>query len=94
MAAASFAALGTRDDRDERGCHDDTSRNAIEVVQAATARAAASARWLAALPLATALVSLQSIAAQAGPCLPTSQPLLKIPEIVVKGRRVDAERWS
>ena len=44
-----------------------------------------AARWLAALPLATALVSLQSIAAQAGPCLPTSQPLLKIPEIVSKG---------
>ena len=44
-----------------------------------------ASRWLAALPLATALVSLQSIAAQAGPCLPTSQPLLKIPEIVSKG---------
>src|SRR5437016_6842093 len=40
-----------------------------------------ASRWLAALPLVAALVSLQPIAAQAGPCLPTSQPLLKIPEI-------------
>src|SRR3954447_21525415 len=43
-----------------------------------------AARWLAALPLVAALLSLQSLAAQAGPCLPASQPLLKIPEIASK----------
>jgi FtsP/CotA-like multicopper oxidase with cupredoxin domain len=44
-----------------------------------------ASRWLAGLALVPALVSLQSIAAQAGPCLPTGQPLLTIPQIVSKG---------
>lgn len=43
-----------------------------------------ASRWLAGLALVPALVALQSIAAQAGPCLPTGQPLLKIPEIASK----------
>jgi FtsP/CotA-like multicopper oxidase with cupredoxin domain len=40
-----------------------------------------SRRWLAAAAVAGALL-LQSPTAQAGPCLPISQPLLKIPELV------------
>jgi FtsP/CotA-like multicopper oxidase with cupredoxin domain len=40
-----------------------------------------SLSWLAALAFAPALILLQSVAANAGPCLATSQPLLKIPEI-------------
>src|SRR5438270_12679350 len=41
-----------------------------------------SRRWLAAAPVAIAVLMLQSPAAHAGPCLPVSQPLLKIPELV------------
>src|SRR6185295_1432631 len=41
-----------------------------------------SRRWLAAAPVAIALLILQSPAAHAGPCLPVSQPLLPIPELV------------
>src|SRR5205809_7036400 len=38
-------------------------------------------RSLAALPVAAALVALQAVAAQAGPCLPINQKLLPLPEI-------------
>src|SRR3954468_6075862 len=41
-----------------------------------------SRRWLAAAPVAIALLTLQAPTAHAGPCLPISQPLLKIPELV------------
>jgi FtsP/CotA-like multicopper oxidase with cupredoxin domain len=41
-----------------------------------------SRRWLAAAPVAIALLMLQSPTAHAGPCLPVSQPLLPIPELV------------
>ena len=43
-----------------------------------------TSRLLAALPLVPALVALQAVAAQAGPCLPINQPLLKLPEITTK----------
>src|SRR4051812_19053350 len=39
-------------------------------------------RWLAAAPVAIAVLMLQAPTAHAGPCLPISQPLLKIPELV------------
>ena len=39
------------------------------------------ARWLAAMPLAAALICLPSVVAQAGPCLPINQKLLPLPEI-------------
>jgi FtsP/CotA-like multicopper oxidase with cupredoxin domain len=45
-------------------------------------RAPLSRRWLAAAPVAIAVLMLQSPTAHAGPCLPVSQPLLKIPELV------------
>jgi FtsP/CotA-like multicopper oxidase with cupredoxin domain len=41
-----------------------------------------SRRWLAAAPVAIALLMLQSPTAHAGPCLAVSQPLLPIPELV------------
>src|SRR4051794_40820714 len=47
-----------------------------------SARGPLSRCWLAAAPVAVAVLMLQSPAAQAGPCLPISQPLLKIPELV------------
>lgn len=40
--------------------------------------------WLAAVPVAAALLLLQAPAAHALDCLPTSQPLVKIPEIVTQ----------
>ena len=43
-----------------------------------------AAHWLSASGLAVALLSLQSLAAEAGPCLAVSQPLLKLPEIASK----------
>ena len=39
---------------------------------------------LVGLPLGAAIAALQAVAAQAGPCLPQSQPLLKIPELAAK----------
>src|SRR5262245_37237713 len=36
------------------------------------------------LALGAAIAALHAVAAQAGPCLPQSQPLLKIPELVTK----------
>ena len=43
--------------------------------------ALAAPRWIAALALSPALLSLQSIAALADPCLPINQKLLQVPEI-------------
>jgi FtsP/CotA-like multicopper oxidase with cupredoxin domain len=48
---------------------------------AAALRGPLSRRWLAAAAVAGALL-MQSPAAHAGPCLPVSQPLLPIPELV------------
>jgi FtsP/CotA-like multicopper oxidase with cupredoxin domain len=44
-------------------------------------QALAAPRWLAALPLVPVLLSLQSVAAVAGPCLAPNQKLLPVPEI-------------
>src|SRR3954447_11597695 len=49
---------------------------------AAALRGPLPGRWLAAAAVAVALLMLQSPAAHPGPCLPSSQPLLKIPELV------------
>lgn len=44
--------------------------------------------WLTALPLAGALAALSGVTVRAEPCLPVSQPLLKIPELVSGTDRV------
>ena len=60
------------------------SRTGEDVMTTQTTMQSTAARWLAALPLVPALIALQSAAAQAGPCLPINQPLLKLPELATK----------